>query len=175
MVINRNPRKAICFWRVLGERQEYLFPGFVLWQIWVTWDCLQLGLLRLICITFSCPFFVCLERSFPSTPHCWGFGCPTFIVSPSIFYTSRCVTGQGLSLGLGPAIGIRHEVEESPTHQHQLMQRLACHGRLPKGEGLSLLPSVKSVPCHPTLLCKTWLSRDRFGLSSLIQALPLDQ
>lgn len=102
------------------------------------------------------------------------FGCPTFVVSPSILYASRCVRSQGLSLRLGPAMGIYHELEENPALQHQQVQRLACHGRLSKAEGLSLLlAGNRALSTYSTLQNRP--SRERLGLPSLAHAQPLSQ
>lgn len=107
MVINRNPRKAICFWRVLGEQQEHQFPDFILRQIWVTWDCLQLGWLRLLWRTFPCPLFVFSERSFPFTPHCWAlvvllYCLPFHLLHLKVCEQPRAEPGVGTSHGQLP-------------------------------------------------------------------------
>lgn len=149
MVINRNPRKAICFWRVCGEQQEHQFPNFIPWQIWITWDCLQLGWLRLLWITFPYPLFVFFGKVIPIHTSLLSFGCPTFIVSLSIFYPSRCVRSHGLSLGLGSAMGICHEVRRTQPSCISECKDLLAMDTSPKDFPCSFLETALSP--YPTL------------------------
>ena len=183
MVINRNPRKAICFRKLLGGWQDYQFLNSLLWHIWpprVTWghppDGFAEAHLKHILWSFLSFFlsFFFLERSFPSQPYLWGLGFPTLIVLPSILYTLGWGTGHKLSLGLGPPTGVCHEVGESAP-KHQSMPHPPWRGCLSKRAGLCLLTPGRPGPCHPPVLCITWPSRYQLHLSNLAQAPHLDQ
>lgn len=171
MVINWNPRKAICFWRVCGEQQEHQFPNFIPWQIWITWDCLQLGWLRLFWITLPYPLFVFFGKVFPFTPHCWA------LVAPLLLYPLPSSTPQGVWGATGWAWGWDQPWASAmrwgePSRPASVSAK-TCLPWTPL-QRTSPAPFWKQ-PCHPTLLCKSWPSRERLGLPSLAQALLLGQ
>lgn len=174
MVINRNPRKAICFWRVRGEQREHQFPDFILRQIWVTWGRLQLGRLRLLWISFPCPLFVFLETSFPFTPLCWDLVVP-LLLSPLPSYTPQGAWGaKGWAWGWDQPWASTMRWRRTQPSSISEGKDLLATDTSPKGKGFpcSLL---ETEPCPPTLLCQTPPSRERLGVPSLAQALTSGQ
>lgn len=94
---------------------------------------------------------------------------------PSIWYTSGCVMSQGLSLGLGPAMGHLPWGGGEPNPLAPAHAKTSLPGTPLQRGSTPLLALGKPGLHHPTLLCKTWPSRDRLSLPNLAQALPLDQ
>ena len=158
MVINWNPRKAICFWRALGRWQEHRFPDFILWQITAPQGHPRQppdGVAEAPLSDILWSLF--LWKVIPVQTSLLRTGLSHLFCSPFWLIQSGCVTGQELSPGWGPALG---RLPRSGGAQSSIIRasQASQHGCLSNKAGLPLLaPESQSLITLPPTLCSVSL------------------